>query len=48
MDWDIVLKEGNFESFEPNGSLSTQECDKGWEYNKTNVHSSIVIDVRTN
>lgn len=48
MDWDIILQEGNLESFVPNGSLSTQECDKGWEYNKTNVESSIVIDVSPN
>lgn len=47
VDWDLILQEGNLESFMPNESFPTQECDRGWEYNKTNVQSSIVIDVST-
>jgi hypothetical protein len=46
VDWNIILQDGNIESFMPNESLPTQQCDKGWEYNKTDVQSSIVIDVR--
>jgi len=48
VDWNIILQDGNLESFMPNESLPTQQCDKGWEYNKTDVQSSIVIDVRNN
>ncbi|XP_070494195.1 carcinine transporter [Chironomus tepperi] len=44
VDWDFILQEGNLESFMPNESLPTQHCDNGWEYNKTDVQSSIVID----
>ena len=47
VDWNIILEHTNFSSLEPNESWTMQNCDKGWEY-KTDVKSSIVIDVRKN
>lgn len=46
IDWNIILQEGDIDSLMPNESWPIQHCDKGWEYNKTDVQSSIVIDVR--
>lgn len=46
VDWNIILQNTDIDSLEPNESWPLQHCDKGWEYNKTDVQSSIVIDVR--
>lgn len=46
VDWNIILQNTSIDSLEPNESWPLQHCDKGWEYNKTDVQSSIVIDVR--
>jgi hypothetical protein len=45
VDWKIMLKNVEIDSLMPNESWSIESCDKGWEYNKTDVQSSIVIDV---
>lgn len=47
VDWNIILQNTDIDSLEPNQSWPLQHCDKGWEYNKTDVQSSIVIDVRS-
>lgn len=46
VDWKIILQNTDIDSLMPNESWPMQSCDKGWEYNKTDVQSSIVIDVR--
>lgn len=46
VDWNIILKNTDIDSLVPNESWPLQSCDRGWEYNKTDVKSSIVIDVR--
>lgn len=46
VDWEIILQDTDIDSLVPNESWPLQHCDKGWEYNKTDVQSSIVIDVR--
>lgn len=46
VDWEIILQNTDIDSLVPNESWPLQQCDKGWEYNKTDVQSSIVIDVR--
>lgn len=46
VDWNIILPNTDIDSLAPNESWPLQRCDKGWEYNKTDVQSSIVIDVR--
>lgn len=48
VDWNLILQESDIDSLVPNDTWPLQNCDKGWEYNTTDVHSSIVIDVRTN
>lgn len=40
-----MLKNAEIDSLMPNESWPIGSCDKGWEYNKTDVQSSIVIDV---
>jgi hypothetical protein len=45
VDWNIILQNTDIDSLVPNESWPVQHCDKGWEYNKTDVQSSIVIDV---
>lgn len=46
VDWNIILQDADIDSLVPNETWPLQDCDKGWEYNKTDVQSSIVIDVR--
>jgi hypothetical protein len=46
VDWNIILQDFDIDSLVPNETWPQQDCDKGWEYNKTDVQSSIVIDVR--
>ena len=45
VDWKIMLKNVEIDSLMPNESWPIESCDRGWEYNKTDVQSSIVIDV---
>lgn len=40
-----MLKNVEIDSLMPNESWPIESCDRGWEYNKTDVQSSIVIDV---
>lgn len=40
-----MLPNAEIDSLMPNESWPIESCDKGWEYNKTDVQSSIVIDV---
>lgn len=40
-----MLPNVEIDSLMPNESWPIESCDKGWEYNKTDVQSSIVIDV---
>jgi hypothetical protein len=46
VDWNKILQNTDIDSLSPNETWPTQNCDRGWEYNKTDVQSSIVIDVR--
>lgn len=48
VDWNLILQDFDIDSIVPNETWPLQNCDKGWEYNTTDVQSSIVIDVRTN
>lgn len=46
VDWKEILQYNDTDFLMPNESWPIQKCDRGWEYNKTHVKSSIVIDVR--
>lgn len=43
VDWNSIGNET--EDMQPNASWPIEQCRQGWEYNKTEVSSSIVIDV---
>lgn len=45
VNWTQLLEENVY--FQPNESWPKQKCPDGWEYNKTEITSSIVIDVGT-
>ncbi|TMW39761.1 hypothetical protein DOY81_015158 [Sarcophaga bullata] len=40
-----ILENTNINNIEPNNSWPVAKCNQGWEYNTTEVWSSIVIDV---
>jgi hypothetical protein len=44
IDWNDVMFNNEID-FMPNTSWPVEKCTHGWEYNKTEVKSSIVIDV---
>ncbi|XP_067002469.2 carcinine transporter [Anabrus simplex] len=44
VNWTALLEELPWEELEPNSSWTTQPCAHGWEYNTTEITSSIVID----
>lgn len=46
INWEDIIESGK--PFEVNTSWPTETCLDGWEYNKTDVPSSVVIDVRKN
>lgn len=45
MIWDEFLSNKSY-TLSPNLSWPVERCKDGWEYNKTTVYSSIVMDVR--
>lgn len=47
VDWEQLLDEhgGDLEGIEANNSWIIETCLDGWEYNKSHVQSSVVIDV---
>lgn len=46
MDWNILLDKNLADNFSVgNSSWPIEYCSDGWEFNKTIVQSSIVIDV---
>ncbi|XP_055550102.1 carcinine transporter [Wyeomyia smithii] len=44
VDWKDILSNTDAESVFPNSSWPVEQCRDGWEYNTTEVKSSIVID----
>lgn len=45
VNWTLILNDTEISDLQPNTSWPTEYCINGWEYNKTEVVSSIVIDV---
>lgn len=45
VNWTDILDVNDINNFEPNTSWPVELCKDGWEYNKSEVSSSIVIDV---
>lgn len=45
VNWTQILENDYIEDIFPNTSWPIEYCPSGWEYNKTEVESSIVIDV---
>lgn len=45
MDWDIISIQDLRENSSGIRNWTTESCVEGWEYNRTQVQSSIVIDV---
>ncbi|XP_013114234.1 carcinine transporter [Stomoxys calcitrans] len=44
VNWSQLLENANISDLKPNDSWPIEKCQQGWEYNTTEVWSSIVID----
>ncbi|KAM7351841.1 carcinine transporter isoform 3-T4 [Cochliomyia hominivorax] len=44
VNWTEILKTTSINNLEPNETWPVEKCQQGWEYNTTEVWSSIVID----